>query len=58
MFEIFLKRTIKQIRKKILSKDGQGESSHGLIIRVEGLEAFIGEVCEIQIKSTRDHCLE
>lgn len=24
----------------------------GLIIRVEGLEAFIGEVCEIQIKST------
>ena len=24
----------------------------GLIIRVEGLEAFTGEVCEIQIKST------
>ena len=53
MFEIPFETYHKQIRKKkFYLKMGKVSQVTGLIIRVEGLEAFIGEVCEIQIKST------
>ena len=53
MFEIPFETYHKQIRKKkFYLKMGKVSQVTGLIIRVEGLEAFIGEVCEIQIRST------
>jgi len=53
MFEIPFETYHKQIKKKkFYLKMGKVSQVTGLIIRVEGLEAFIGEVCEIQIKST------
>lgn len=38
--------------KTLTLKHGKVSQVIGLIIRVEGLDAFIGEVCEIQIKSS------
>lgn len=53
MFEIPFETYHKQIRKKkFYLKMGKVSQVTGLIIRVEGLDAFIGEVCEIQIRST------
>lgn len=53
MFEIPFETYHKQIRqKKFYLKLGKVSQVTGLIIRVEGLDAFIGEVCEIQIRST------
>lgn len=53
MFEIPFEMYHKQIRKKkFYLKMGKVSQVTGLIIRVEGLDAFIGEVCEIQIRST------
>jgi len=53
MFEIPFETYYKQIsKKKFYLKMGKVSQVTGLIIRVEGLDAFIGEVCEIQIRST------
>jgi flagellum-specific ATP synthase len=53
MFEIPFETYYKQISKKnFYLKMGKVSQVTGLIIRVEGLDAFIGEVCEIQIRST------
>ncbi len=53
MFEIPFEAYHKQIKnKKFYLKMGKVSQVTGLIIRVEGLDAFIGEVCEIQIRST------
>jgi len=53
MFEIPFETYHKQIRgKKFYLKMGKVSQVTGIIIRVEGLDAFIGEVCEIQIRST------
>ena len=38
--------------KEFVNKRGKVSQVTGLIIRVEGLDAFVGEVCEIEIKST------
>ncbi len=38
--------------KEFANKRGKVSQVTGLIIRVEGLDAFVGEVCEIEIKST------
>lgn len=38
--------------KDFVNKRGKVSQVTGLIIRVEGLDAFVGEVCEIEIKST------
>lgn len=53
MFEIPFDTYQKQLKKKnFYLKIGKVSQVTGLIIRVEGLDAFIGEVCEIQIRST------
>lgn len=39
--------------KKFASKRGKVSQVTGLIIKVEGLDAFVGEICEIEIKSTK-----
>ncbi|SYZ78143.1 flagellar protein export ATPase FliI [Trichococcus shcherbakoviae] len=53
MFEIPFETYHKQIREKnFYLKMGKVSQVTGIIIRVEGLDAFIGEVCEIQIRST------
>lgn len=39
-------------RKSYYLKMGKVSQVTGLIIKVEGLDAFVGEVCEIQIKSS------
>lgn len=38
-------------KKKITLKHGKVSQVIGLIIKVDGLDAFVGEVCEIEIKS-------
>jgi len=58
MFEIPFETYHKQIRKKKFHlKMGKVSQVTGLIIKVEGLDAFIGEVCEIQIRSTGNRVL-
>ena len=58
MFEIPFETYHKQIRKKkFYLKMGKVSQVTGLIIKVEGLDAFIGEVCEIQIRSTGNRVL-
>lgn len=58
MFEIPFETYDKQIRKKkFYLKMGKVSQVTGLIIKVEGLDAFIGEVCEIQIRSTGNRVL-
>ena len=53
MFEVPFAAYEKAIRKKsYVQVKGKVTEVTGLIIKVEGLEAFIGEVCEIQIKAT------
>ncbi len=44
------KKTYHQVKGKV-------SEVTGLIIKVEGLEAFIGEVCEIEIKATEKKVL-
>ena len=39
-------------KKSMVLKHGKVSQVIGLIIKVDGLDAFIGEVCEIQIKSS------
>lgn len=38
--------------KDFINKKGKVRQVTGLIIQVEGLDAFVGEICEIEIKST------
>lgn len=58
MFEIPFETYHKQIRKKkFYLKMGKVSQVTGLIIKVEGLDAFIGEVCEIKIRSTGNRVL-
>lgn len=39
--------------KKFANEKGKVSQVTGLIIKVEGLDAFVGEICEIEIKSTK-----
>ena len=39
--------------KEFAKKRGKVSQVTGLIIRVEGLDAFVGEICEIEIKSSK-----
>jgi len=39
--------------KRFASKRGKVSQVTGLIIKVEGLDAFVGEICEIEIKSSQ-----
>lgn len=39
--------------KDFANKRGKVSQVTGLIIKVEGLDAFVGEICEIEIKSTK-----
>ena len=53
MFEVPFSAYQKQLNKKTyIQTKGKVSEVTGLIIKVEGLEAFVGEVCEILIKSS------
>ena len=53
MFNLPFDRYHEQLNKKTYHmKMGKVSQVTGLIIKVDGLEAFVGEVCEIQIKSS------
>lgn len=53
MFELPLDMYHETLEKKQFAlKRGKVSQVTGLIIKVEGLDAFVGEVCEIEIKST------
>ena len=41
-----------QDKKEFAKKRGKVSQVTGLIIRVEGLDAFVGEICEIEIKAS------
>ncbi len=53
MFNLPFDRYHEQLNKKTYHmKMGKVSQVTGLIVKVDGLEAFVGEVCEIQIKSS------
>ncbi|WP_420828509.1 flagellar protein export ATPase FliI [Jeotgalibaca caeni] len=53
MFDVPVAAYSKQLKKKsYIQIKGKVSEVTGLIVKVEGLEAFIGEVCEIELKAT------